>query len=87
MYDIEIKGLKKSYKNKTIIDGIDLQIERGECFGLIGSSGVGKSTLLKIIMSQAKPDEGEVKVFWLECGKRKHMLGKYRNNGGRNSLF
>ncbi len=69
MYDIEIKGLKKSYKNKTIIDGIDLQIERGECFGLIGSSGVGKSTLLKIIMSQAKPDEGEVKVFGLNVEK------------------
>ncbi len=62
------KNIKKSFlKDKTVrtevLKGIDLEIRRGEFFALMGPSGVGKTTLLYVISSLDKPDEGEVSYF------------------------
>lgn len=53
-------NISKSYGGKTILENINLVIERGEKVALIGPNGVGKSTLIKILMGLLTPDSGEV---------------------------
>lgn len=59
---IELNGLFKSYGNTTALKNIDLFIQEGEIFGIIGKSGAGKSTLLRTINLLERPDQGEVIV-------------------------
>lgn len=60
MGNLECKGIKKSYQGKTVLDGIDLTIEPGKIYGLIGRNGVGKTTLLSIMTGQNPANAGEV---------------------------
>ncbi len=55
-------GIKKSYGDRTILDGLDLEIERGDRIALVGINGAGKSTLLKILVGAEAADEGEFKL-------------------------
>lgn len=57
---IEIKNLKKSFGKKQVLRGVDLNIDKGKTTFIIGSSGCGKSVLLKHIIGLLKPDEGSV---------------------------
>lgn len=59
---IEIRGLKKRFGDKVILDGIDLDIYSGEAVAIVGPSGTGKSTILRIICGLLAPDEGTVRV-------------------------
>ena len=56
---ISIKGIKKSF-DKLVLDDLNLDIEDGTIFGLVGINGAGKSTLLKIMAGIMKPEEGLV---------------------------
>jgi phospholipid/cholesterol/gamma-HCH transport system ATP-binding protein len=57
---LEIKGISKSFGDRPILNGIDLQIKAGEALAIIGPSGTGKSTILKIISGLLAPDQGQV---------------------------
>ncbi len=57
---IEIKNLKKSFGDKQVLSGVNLNIEKGVTLVIIGRSGCGKSVLLKHIIGLLKPDEGEI---------------------------
>lgn len=57
---IEIKNLHKSYGNEKVLNGINLEISRGEIVAIIGSSGSGKSTLLRCINCLEMPSDGEI---------------------------
>lgn len=57
---IELNGVSKSFSGKPAIQNIDLFIQEGEIFGIIGKSGAGKSTLLRCINLLERPDAGEV---------------------------
>lgn len=59
---IELKGISKSFGPSVILDKVDLTIYRGEALAIIGPSGTGKSTILRIIAGLLAPDEGEVYV-------------------------
>ena len=59
---IEVQQLTKAYNNITAIKDIDLTIEKGEIFGIIGYSGAGKSTLLRCLNLLEKPTEGKIFV-------------------------
>jgi phospholipid/cholesterol/gamma-HCH transport system ATP-binding protein len=59
---IELKGVSKSFGNNIILDKVDLTIYPGEALGIIGPSGTGKSTILRIIAGLTAPDEGEIYV-------------------------
>ncbi len=57
---LKIEGIKKSYGDKEVLPGLDLQIRRGDRLVIMGPNGIGKSTLLKIVMGELEPDEGEI---------------------------
>lgn len=57
---IKIRNLKKSFKDKRVLDGIDLDIEKGKTTVIIGKSGCGKSVLIKHIIRLLEPDEGTI---------------------------
>ena len=63
---LKLKGIKKSFEGKTVLDGIDLEVKRGEVVAIIGPSGTGKSTLLRCINLLEIPDEGIVTIGPLE---------------------
>jgi putative ABC transport system ATP-binding protein len=78
---IEIKDLKKTYENGVIkaLDGINLEIKKGESISIIGPSGSGKSTLLNMIGALDKADEGHITVAGMDL-MQKEDLSKFRLN-------
>jgi phospholipid/cholesterol/gamma-HCH transport system ATP-binding protein len=59
---IEVRGLKKSFGPKLVLDGIDLDVHVSESLVVIGGSGTGKSVLVKCILGLLEPDAGSVKI-------------------------
>ncbi len=57
---LKIKGLRKSYKGRTIVNGIHLSLEKGEVVGLLGPNGAGKTTCFGLIAGLISPDSGQV---------------------------
>ncbi len=57
---IEVKGISKTYGDKSVLNGVGFTIYRGDKLAILGPNGVGKSTLLKILMGELKPDAGTV---------------------------
>jgi ABC-2 type transport system ATP-binding protein len=68
MEDIILRttDLTKKYNNKTVVDGLSLEIGRGEIFGLLGPNGAGKSTTMNMICSIVRPTAGKVELFGKE---------------------
>ncbi|MGZ3441524.1 MAG: ATP-binding cassette domain-containing protein [Polyangia bacterium] len=60
---IEVRGLVKRYGNVTAVDGLDLIMKRGECFGLLGPNGAGKTTTVEILEGLNDPTAGDVQVL------------------------
>ncbi len=77
---IDIKNLKKSYENGQIkaLNGLDLEIQRGEFVSIIGPSGSGKSTLLNMIGALDVADEGSINVAGIDLLNTKD-LSKFRS--------
>lgn len=61
---IEVKGLRKSFKDTEVLKGVDFEVKRGEIFALLGSNGAGKTTMVNILSTLLKPDGGSASV----CG-------------------
>lgn len=62
---IECTGLLKRYPGVTAVDGLDLEVRSGECFGLLGPNGAGKTTTIEMIEGLTRPDAGHVEVLGL----------------------
>lgn len=59
---VAARNLTHGYEGQTLLEKLNLKIMRGDRIGLVGNNGVGKSTLLKIILGMIEPDEGSVKL-------------------------
>ncbi|MBB6108596.1 ABC-2 type transport system ATP-binding protein [Mucilaginibacter lappiensis] len=59
---IQVKGLQKSYKQLHVLKGVDLEVERGSIFALLGSNGSGKTTIVEILTTLLKQDGGKATV-------------------------
>jgi phospholipid/cholesterol/gamma-HCH transport system ATP-binding protein len=60
---IEIKNFHKRFGAKEVHKGVSIEVKKGECLGLIGGSGSGKSVILRSIIGLERPDEGQIKVL------------------------
>lgn len=66
MHVLALQSISRSYGKSKVLDGIDLEVHKGEIFVLLGSNGCGKSTLLRIMATLLKPDSGRVLLFGSE---------------------
>ena len=57
---LKVKGIKKAYGDNEVLHGVDLLVRKGDRLAIMGPNGIGKSTLLKIIMGEIEPDAGEI---------------------------
>lgn len=71
---INIINLNKKYRNKIILDNINLNIEKGKIIGLLGPNGSGKTTLMKILLNITKEDNGEI---YINNEKKSEETNKY----------
>ena len=60
---VSVRGLRKSYGGRTVLDGLDLDVRPGECFALLGPNGAGKTTTIEIMEGVRRRDAGEVRVL------------------------
>lgn len=60
------RGLRKQYDRLVAVDGLDLTVHRGECFGLLGPNGAGKTTTIEILEGLKSKDGGEVSILGLD---------------------
>ncbi len=74
---VEVRGAVKSFGPVRAVDGVDLRVFRGEIYGLVGPSGAGKTTLIRLICGLLRRDAGEVRVLGhlIPEGKR-HVEGR-----------
>ncbi len=63
---ISVRGLRKQYGELTVLDGLDLEVRRGELLALLGPNGAGKTTTVEILEGYRRPDAGEVRVLGLD---------------------
>ena len=63
---IQVQGLQKSYKKLHVLKGVDFEVEKGNIFALLGSNGAGKTTIVKILTTLLKPDDGTAFVNGFE---------------------
>jgi polar amino acid transport system ATP-binding protein len=80
---VHVRGLKKSFGANRVLDGIDLDVRKGEVVVVIGPSGSGKTTLLRCINLLESYDEGSVQVDGVEVGFREAPGGKRHRRGDR----
>jgi lipooligosaccharide transport system ATP-binding protein len=60
---LSAQNLRKCYGDQVVVDGLNLSIQRGECFGLLGPNGAGKTTTLRLMLGLIEPDAGELSLL------------------------
>ena len=66
---ISIKGLAKKYDSLLVVDGIDLEIPKGELFGFPGPNGAGKTTTIKLLVGLLKPTSASIFIVGIDLGR------------------
>jgi ABC-2 type transport system ATP-binding protein len=73
---IKIENLKKSFGEVKAVNGVSLNVNKGEMFGLVGPDGAGKTTTIRILCGLLNPDEGNVEIFGKNLSKQKNNIKK-----------
>ena len=79
MLSIETKNLTKKFKEKTVVNGIELRINEGELFALLGPNGAGKTTTIKMLSTLILPTDGEIKINGLDIIKDRQKIKEIIN--------
>jgi ABC-2 type transport system ATP-binding protein len=76
---LRVRNLRKTYKDVVAVDGLDLEVGPGECFGLLGPNGAGKTTTIEICEGLTEPDSGDVELLGMRwkahAGELRQRLG------------
>ncbi|WP_371804190.1 ATP-binding cassette domain-containing protein [Candidatus Lokiarchaeum ossiferum] len=75
-YAIEVKNLKKHFKDVKAVDGATLKVQQGELFSLLGPNGAGKTTLVRMLTTVLTPTSGEATINGLSINKKKKDIVK-----------
>ncbi len=81
-YILQTTKLTKYYKNKKAVNGVNINVKRGDIYGFLGQNGAGKTTTIRMIMGLIKPTQGEVSLF----GQRV-LPGQYSHYGRIGSII
>ena len=79
MLAIETNKLTKKFKEKIAVNGINLKINEGELFALLGTNGAGKTTTIKMLSTLILPTEGEIKILGLDILKDRQKIKEIIN--------
>ncbi len=71
---LRCRGVVKRYSDVTAVDGLDLEVRRGECLGLLGPNGAGKTTTVEILEGLTPADDGQVEILGHRWGRDDHAL-------------
>ena len=72
---ITTENLCKNIQGKTVIDHVNIHVQKGEIYGFLGPNGAGKTTLMRMLLHLVKPDSGNVKLFGeVMDGNKAHLL-------------
>jgi ABC-2 type transport system ATP-binding protein len=74
---LQVKDLRKSFKDTEVLKGVDFEVKRGEVFALLGANGAGKTTIVNILSTLLKSDLGTVSICDFDVS---HQPGKVREN-------
>lgn len=72
---IQVKGVKKSYKDVEVLKGVDFEVEQAGIFALLGSNGSGKTTMIRIMVTLLKADAGSVVINGFDIEKNPGEIG------------
>jgi phospholipid/cholesterol/gamma-HCH transport system ATP-binding protein len=82
-FPIQVKGLRKSFGKQKVLNGIDLEVKKGDTLSVLGQSGTGKSVLLKVLIGLQPPDSGSVCIHQQEInGASREKLNEIRTRIG-----
>jgi ABC-2 type transport system ATP-binding protein len=73
---IQVKDLRKSFKDTEVLKGVDFEVEKGSIFALLGSNGAGKTTTVNILSTLLKSDGGSASVCGFDTAKQSDMVRK-----------
>jgi len=73
--DIILNNISFAYKQRNILENVDLVIKKGEFASIVGPNGGGKTTLLKLILGLIKPDRGVIRIFGKSPDKARQQIG------------
>lgn len=79
MIDVATTNLTKKFKDKVAVDNISLEIEQGELFGLLGTNGAGKTTIIKMLSTLLSPTSGEIKLAGFDIQNDKQKIKQIIN--------
>jgi ABC-2 type transport system ATP-binding protein len=71
---VQVTGLRKSYRGRSAVDGLDLEVLRGETFGVLGANGAGKTTTVELVAGLRRADAGRVSVLGLDPVRDRRAL-------------
>ena len=77
---INVNNVRLQFGGRVLFEDVNLKFERGNCYGIIGANGAGKSTFLKLITKQIEPSSGDIVI---EKGKRLSFLVQDQKSMGR----
>ena len=91
---LQTNGITKKYGNNTILNGINMTINKGDIYGFIGKNGAGKTTFMRVVLSLTPKNDGEVKFFGdqkiedvgLKIGSLIESPGLYKNASAEENL-
>lgn len=91
---IKAEGIYKSFysgwlkrREKQVLKGIHLEVEKGEIFGILGPNGAGKTTLLSILSTLLLPDQGRIEILGMDARKEAHQIREKVNLSSGNANF
>lgn len=77
---INVENIKKKYKDKVILNDINLTINEGEIVAILGKNGAGKSTFIKLLLGFIKSDSGNINIYDEQPGKNNDRIGYLSEN-------
>src|SRR3982750_2509710 len=71
---VSAHGLVKTFGDLRAVDGVDLEVRRGEVFGVLGPNGAGKTTMLQMLATLLRMDGGDAQIFGVDVKKHPHVV-------------